>query len=170
MEASSGGYQRGKEPPTHPHPLASPIERKPRLAGRVKETSRRLGPNDNLHKPLLKTLIGEGEGVKQHAVRPTDQKMPSSLFCGVRSIIRKKARGGGVKTHNVTQQAKGLEGRPGVWVNLGGSHIECLKDAHCKLIEGEGDMKVREKTGVHVKEGGTGSRSPQAHTLGGLAG
>jgi len=93
--------------------------------------------------------------------------MPSGLFGRVKGIIREKARGGGVKTHYVIQQAKGLKGRPGVWVNQGGSHIEHLRDAHCKLLKGEGDMEVRKKIGVHIKERGANSRPPQANTLGG---
>jgi len=68
--------------------------------------------------------------------------MPRGLLRRVRGIIGKKKTGGGVKTHNVTQQAKGLKGRPGIWINLGGSHIERLKNAHCKLVDGEGDIKV----------------------------
>jgi len=70
--------------------------------------------------------------------------------------------------HDVTQQAKGLKGRPGVWMNLGGGNVECSKDAHHEFVKWERDMKVREKTRVHVEEGGTGTRSPQTHTLGGL--
>jgi len=78
--------------------------------------------------------------------------MPSSLFGRMRSIVRKKARKGGVKAYNVAQQAKGLKRRPGIWVNLGGSHIERLKNAHCELIKWKGDLEVREKAGVHIKE------------------
>jgi len=96
--------------------------------------------------------------------------MPSSLFGRVRSIVRKKARRGGVKVYNVAQQVKGLKGRPGIRVNLGGSHIERLKDAHCELIKWEGNMEVREKAGVHIKEWGVGSRPPQGNTLGRPAG
>ena len=54
-----------------------------------------------------------------------------------------------MKKHNITQQAKGLKGRPSVWVDLGGSHVERPKDAHHELVEG-----------------GTGTRSPQTHTFG----
>ena len=51
----------------------------------------------------------------------------------------------GMDTHYITQQAKGLEGCLGVWMNLGGSHIERPKDANCEFIKWEGDMKVPEK-------------------------
>jgi len=95
--------------------------------------------------------------------------MPRGLLGGVSGIIREKRRRGGMKTHYITQQAKGLKGRPGVQVNLGGSHVECPKDAHRELVKGEGVMKVREKAHVHIKEGGTGSRPPQTHTLSGFA-
>jgi len=58
----------------------------------------------------------------------------------VRDVIRKKTRRSEMKTHYITQQAKGLEGRPGVWMNLGGSHVEHLKNAHYEFIKWEGDM------------------------------
>jgi len=45
-----------------------------------------------------------------------------------------------MKAHNFAQQAKGLEGRPGVWMNLGGSHVERPKDTHCEFVKWERDM------------------------------
>lgn len=45
-----------------------------------------------------------------------------------------------MKAHNIAQQAKGLEGHPGVWMDLGGSYVERLKDAHCEFVKGERDM------------------------------
>ena len=59
---------------------------------------------------------------------------------GVRDIIRKKRGGSGMKVHNIAQQAKGLEGRLGIWMDLGGSHVERLKDAHGEFIKRKGDM------------------------------
>jgi len=46
------------------------------------------------------------------------------------------------QAHYVTQQAKGLKGRLGVLMNLGGSHIERPKDAHRELIKGKRHMEV----------------------------
>jgi len=71
-----------------------------------------------------------------------------------------------VKAHNVTQQAKGLKGRPGIRVNLGGSHVERPKDVHRKLVKRKRDIKVCEKTSVHVKKSGADTRSPHTHALG----
>ena len=93
----------------------------------------RLGLNDDFHKPLLKSLVRDGKGIK----RLTDQGVPRHRLDGVRSIITKKGRGKGVKTHDIIQQAKGLEGRPGILVNLGGSHVEFPKDTRCEPIKGE---------------------------------
>ena len=86
---------------------------------------------------------------------PTGQREPGDETIGVRTIITKKRRGGGAKPHGVTQQAERLKGRPRIWMNLGGCHVERPKDAHCELIEGEGHMKIRKKASIHVKKGRT---------------
>ena len=85
---------------------------------------------------------------------------------GVRLIIRKETRGGGMKAHNITQQAKGLKRRPGIRVNLGRSHVKRPKDAHRKLIERERNIKVFEKTGIHIKKWGTNTWPPHTHAFG----
>jgi len=66
--------------------------------------------------------------------------VPRNRLGGVRGIIRKKRKGRRVKTHDVTQQAKGLDGCPGIWMNLGGSHVERPEDVHYELIKGKRDM------------------------------
>jgi len=40
-----------------------------------------------------------------------------------------------MQAKNVTYQAEGLYGRPGVGMKLSRSHFERLKDAHCEVIE-----------------------------------
>ena len=47
-----------------------------------------------------------------------------------------------MKAHNITQQAKGLKGRLGVLMNLGGSHIERPKEALRELVKGKRHMEV----------------------------
>ena len=71
-----------------------------------------------------------------------------------------------MKTHDVTQQAKGLKGRPGVWMDLGGSHIERPKDTHCKFVKRERYMQVCKKTSVHIEKKGIDTCPPQTYALG----
>jgi len=68
-----------------------------------------------------------------------------------------------MKTHYVTQQAKGLKGRLGVRMSLGESHVERPKDTHRELAKRERHVKVRKKACIHIKEGGTSARSPHTH-------
>jgi len=71
-----------------------------------------------------------------------------------------------METHHITQQAKGLKGRPGVRMNLGGRYVERTKDAHRERVERQRHVKIRKKTSIHIKEGGTGTRSPHTYPLG----
>ena len=68
----------------------------------------------------------------------------------VRGIIRKKRRGSGMKAHNIAQQAKGLEGRLGVWMDLRGSHVECPKDVHCEFLSKGRETCKSEKRQVYM--------------------
>jgi len=60
-----------------------------------------------------------------------------------------------MEAHHVTQQAKGLKGRPGVRMNLGGRHVERPKNAHRERVKRQRHVEVRKKASIHIKERGT---------------
>jgi len=91
--------------------------------------------------------------------------MLRSLLGRVRGVVTKKTRGRRMKAHYVAQQAEGLKGRPGIWMNLGRRHVERSKNAHRKRVKRQRHVEVRKETSVHIKERGTVSRSPHTHSL-----
>jgi len=58
-----------------------------------------------------------------------------------------------VITQNITCQAKGLNGRPGIGMKLGRCYVEYLKDTRREVIKKQRHMQVREETSIHIEEG-----------------
>lgn len=90
MEASSGWHQREREDlhligtlcQSQPHleitRLVSPIEGKPRSTALIKKEGRRLWLNDDLHKPLFKSLMRrqKNQTTRSPTDRPTNANRP----------------------------------------------------------------------------------------------
>jgi len=70
-----------------------------------------------------------------------------------------------METHHVTQQAKGLKGRPGFRMNLGGSYVERPKDTHRERVEGQRHVKLRKKNKYTYKKRGGPVPGRPIHTL-----
>jgi len=47
---------------------------------------------------------------------------------------------------------KELKGGPFVGMELRRGNVECPKDTHCEVIEGQGDMEIRKKTIIYKEK------------------
>ena len=58
-------------------------------------------------------------------------------------VIVKKGGRSGRQTECVAYNMKSLDGCPGFLVELSGSHVEHLKDAHSEIVKGKRNVQVR---------------------------
>jgi len=91
--------------------------------------------------------------------------MPQNRLGWVGGVIAKKGGRSGRQTECVAYDTESLHGHPSIWVELSGSHVERLKDAHHEIVKGKRNVQIRKKKKQENKKKGRSEGNRPIHTV-----